>query len=152
MIQRIQTVYLFLAGIVPAITFFVPLIIFTDGTRWANMTAIGYDSLQVQELAGNHPYGVMFFTALSITIALIAVFGYKNRKAQIRKAYFALLSNVLWYVTLGTYAYSISERANLSLTPAICSLLPVLSILLIVMAIKAIHKDEELVRSADRIR
>lgn len=152
MIQRIQTLYLLLAGLVPAITFFVPLVVFSEGTRWASMSAIGYDSVLVEELAGKHPYGVLVCTLLSIVAAFVTIFGYKNRSTQIRKSYCVILSNVLWYVTLGAYAYSVSQRTNLSLTPTISSLLPIVAIFLTVLAIKAIRKDEERVRSVDRIR
>lgn len=152
MIQRIQTLYLLVAGIFPAISLFVPLVVFSKGARWASMSAFGCESALVQELAGFHPYGLLVFTLLASLSALYAIFGYKNRKSQIKKVYLTIVFNVIWYVALGAYTYSVSERIGLGYTFTISALLPIIALIALFLALKGIRKDEALVRAADRIR
>ena len=159
MIQRIQTLYLLVAGIFPVISLFVPLVVFSEGARWASMSAFGCESALVQELAGFHPYGLLVFTLLASLSALYAIFGYKNRKSQIKKVYLTIVFNVMtivfnviWYVALGAYTYSVSERIGLGYTFTISALLPIIALIALFLALKGIRKDEALVRAADRIR
>lgn len=152
MIQRIQTLYLFLAGILPVITFFTPLVTLKKEGSYADMFTYGYDSSQVTELAGRHPYGVAVFTAISAIWAFVTIFGYKNRRSQLLNVRLCMGSNALWYATLGCYVYSLTGNIGLSYTPTIWIILPLVSILFAFLAGKAIRKDEALVRAADRIR
>lgn len=136
MIQRIQTIYLLLVVFLNAgLPFLVPL--WKDGTG-------------TEVLAVNKPavLGAFFFSAL---LALVAVFLFKNRKGQ-----FVLdrLNIVLNFVLLGFFVYwllmmpggmEISEKG-------IGIFLPIGSIVFLVLANKAIKKDEDLVKSVDRLR
>ena len=106
----------------------------------------------MQELAGFHPYGLLVFTLLASLSALYAIFGYKNRKSQIKKVYLTIVFNVIWYVALGAYTYSVSERIGLGYTFTISALLPIIALIALFLALKGIRKDEALVRAADRIR
>lgn len=152
MIQRIQTVYLLLAGIFPAFTFFTPVAFFAKGFAWANLNSMGYETANVPELAGSHPWALLAFSLLSIIIAFVALGGYRNRKRQLRWITFALLSNFCWYLSLGFYAFTVSEAISLPLSFTVSSLIPLVAMVLLWMARKAIRYDEQLVKAADRIR
>jgi succinate-acetate transporter protein len=91
------------------------------------------------------------FFGVSAVLALITIFLFKNRKLQ-----FVLgrLNIILNFILLGFFVYwsqalpgemQISEKGIGMLTP-------VLSIVFLVLANKAIKKDEALVKSADRLR
>lgn len=136
MIQRIQSIYLlivvFLSGGMP---FLVPL--------WK-------DGEGVEILAIDKP-GVLGAFFLSALLALISIFLFKNRKGQ-----FVLcrLNIVLNFILLGFFVYwllmmpggmEISEKG-------IGIFLPIISIVFLVLANKAIKKDEDLVKSVDRLR
>lgn len=85
MIQRIQTLYLLVAGIFPAISLFVPLVVFSEGARWASMSAFGCESALVQELAGFHPYGLLVFTLLASLSALYAILAIKTENRKLKR-------------------------------------------------------------------
>ena len=79
MIQRIQSVYLLLAGIIPAFTFCTPIITFSNGSSLMSYAITG-----TEEHFISCPWGVLAFTVLSILTALFTIFNYKNRPRQIR--------------------------------------------------------------------
>lgn len=152
MIQRIQTIYLFLAGILPAITLFVPVMLFGSGNKWFTMSSLSYDTALVPELAGSFPIGLGVFTLLAIVLAFVALAGYKNRKSQLRKVALAILANALWYVTFAFYTFSLSSRMKMDHWFKEWCFLPLLAIVFLFLARRGILKDEALVRAADRIR
>ncbi|MFR1988399.1 MAG: DUF4293 domain-containing protein, partial [Prevotellamassilia sp.] len=110
MIQRIQSIYLLLAGIFPAITVFTPLVQFDKGDKWITLMGAGYDTVMLPELAGVVPYGLWIFTLLSVLLPFIAIFGYKHRKKQMHTANFAIVANLLWYGALAAYTLAMQER------------------------------------------
>lgn len=136
MIQRIQTVYLFfvmlISGLLP---FWVNLWSDPDG----NAIFAKYDIL----------ISIAFYaTAL---LALIAIVVYKKRKNQFVLNRLNLLLNLF---LLGFFVYrslNLSGEATVS-EKGIGMLIPVISIVLLVLANRAIKKDEDLVKSVDRLR
>lgn len=137
MIQRIQTVYLALATIVAgALPFAFPLWTFDDGKDfWFMQSTV---------------YAILF--GLSTSLALLSIFSYKKRQQQF---VFNRLNMILNLILLGLFVY---RSLNLSgEIPAISEkgigmFLPIVSIVLLVLANKAIKKDEDLVKSVDRLR
>ena len=137
MLQRIQTIYLLLAfvfaGIVP---FFVPLWTTTDGKEYYFMQNQVYVAL----------------LGLSTTLTVLSIISYKKRQNQFVIGRLTIILNL---ILLGLFVY---RSLNLSgETPAVSEkgigmLLPILSIVLLVLANKAIKKDEDLVKSVDRLR
>lgn len=152
MIQRIQTIYLLLAGILPAFTFFVPVARLSAGDVWLSVYSCHYDATQVVEMAGKHPWGLMVWSLVAMILSFWAITGYKNRKKQAKKTLWAVSCHVLWFVALGAYTYSIAGRTGFDLGMGFGSVFPLLSIAFLLLARRAICKDEALVRAADRIR
>jgi len=138
MIQRIQTIYLFLAllcsGVFP---FIFPL--------WKVNGDIPYYFM------ANSMYTVLF--GLSTTLAVISIFAYKKRQNQFVLNRLNLLSN---FILLGLFVYRSlmvsGETASAVSEKGIGMFLPIVSIVLLVLANKAIKKDEDLVKSVDRLR
>jgi hypothetical protein len=136
MIQRIQTLYLL--GVVVAsglLELWLPL--------WINNKGI------VIMPMGELPVFISFLT--SALLALLAIFKFKNRKLQ-----FVLnrLNIILNLFLLGSFVYrtlNISGEAQVS-EKGIGLLIPIISIVFLVLANKAIRRDEELVKSVDRLR
>jgi hypothetical protein len=137
MIQRIQTIYLLLAfactGVLP---FIFPLWTMSDSKSFLFMQ--------------NQVYVVLF--GLSTTLSVLSILSYKKRQNQ-----FVLgrLNIILNLILLGLFLY---RSLNLSgETPAVSEkgigmFLPILAIVALVLANKAIKKDEDLVKSVDRLR
>lgn len=152
MIQRIQSIYLLLAGIFPAITFFVPISHYTGQDKSLIMYSLGYDANMCQEMIGNRPYGLLILTVLAVIIPLLTIFGFKNRKRQIHQINLSVLVNIGWYITYAAYAFSISSNMNLDYSFDVCAILPILALISLKLASRAIKKDEALIKAADRIR
>ncbi len=137
MIQRIQTVYLALAFLCSAVLPFVfPL--------WQD--AAGKDFYFMADT-----WFVPLF-GLSATLSLLSIFTYKKRQQQ-----FVMnrLNIILNFILLGLFVYrtlNLSGGAAEVSEKGIGMFLPAVSIVLLVLANKAIKKDEDLVKSVDRLR
>jgi hypothetical protein len=135
MIQRIQTVYLILALITTAVLPFVfPL--------WK--TAAG-DYYFMNDTVFTALFG------LSTALSLLSILSYKKRQQQF---VFGRLNIVLNLILLGLFVYhslNLSGEAIVS-EKGIGMFLPIVSIVFLVLANKAIKKDEDLVKSVDRLR
>lgn len=136
MIQRIQTLYLFLAVVISAGLIFV-FHLWTDS-----------EGAKVYALDNYLYLGLFLGSAL---LSLISIFRFKDRKSQ-----FVLgrLNIILNFILLGIFVYqslSLSGEINVS-EKGIGILLPIFSIVCLVLANKAIKKDEDLVKSVDRLR
>jgi hypothetical protein len=137
MLQRIQTIYLLLAFVVTGVLpFFIPLWTMTDGKAYLFMQ--------------NQVYVVLF--GLSTTLSLLSIISYKKRQNQF---VIGRLNIILNLILLGLFVY---RSLNVSgETPAVSEkgigmFLPIVAIVLLVLANKAIKKDEDLVKSVDRLR
>ena len=137
MIQRIQTIYLLLAFVVTGILmFFFPLWTMSDNKEYFFMQSQVYTIL----------------LGLSTSLTLLGVVSYKKRKNQF---VIGRLNIILNLILLGLFVY---RSLNLSgETPAVSEkgigmFLPAVAIVLLVLANKAIKKDEDLVKSVDRLR
>jgi len=137
MIQRIQTVYLILALVVTgALPFVFPLWTTTDGKE--------YFFMQSQLYAA--------FFGLSTSLSLLSILFYKKRQHQF---VIGRLNIILNLILLGLFVYrslSISGEALAVSEKGIGMFLPIVSIVFLVLANKAIKKDEDLVKSVDRLR
>ena len=136
MVQRIQTIYLLIsAGISGGLIFLFYL--------WTTVNEMAFyakdDILYIALFLG------------SAVLALISIFMFKDRKLQ-----FVLgrLNIVLNFILLGLFVYrslNLSGGTDVS-EKGIGMLLPIFSIVFLVLANKAIKKDEDLVKSVDRLR
>lgn len=165
MIQRIQTI--FLTAIILVMTWFcfttiwlkvndktADKIVFTplsltyyngsvDDNELSNITVTESSTLHILILAG-----------LSALFALISIFSYKNRVRQMKMGFLNTLLLVLLFVLM---YYQISEADELLAHPTygdyhLGFFLPFTALAFNVAANFYIKKDEDLVRSADRIR
>ncbi len=136
MLQRIQTIYLLIAAGISAGLIFVFHLWITN----ESVSVFAKDDILY--------LGLFLGSAL---LSLIAIFMYKNRKSQ-----FVLgrLNIILNFVLLGFFVY---QSLNISGETAVSEkgigmLLPIVSIVFLALANKAIKKDEDLVKSVDRLR
>lgn len=136
MIQRVQTLYLVMAAIVSGGLSFV-------FSLWTNMSGTQIMALDIIWIIG------LFL--LSALLSVIIIFKYNNRQTQ-----FVLgrLNIILNFILLGVIVYlslTLSGETAVS-EKGIGMILPLFSIVFIVLANKAIKKDEDLVKSVDRLR
>ncbi|WP_269236794.1 DUF4293 domain-containing protein [Flavobacterium flavigenum] len=137
MIQRIQTIYLLLTFLVTGVLlFFVPL--------W---TVNGKDFYFMQDQV----YTILL--GLSTMLTIISIISYKKRQNQFVMGRLNIILNL---ILLGLFVYRSlnlsGETANVVSEKGIGMFLPIVAIVLLVLANKAIKKDEDLVKSVDRLR
>ncbi len=78
---------------------------------------------------------------------------YKNRIKQIKIASISLFLSIMFYAVFAIYLWYTKDLIEYAFsTISFGLILPAISVILNILAVKAIKADERLVRSADRIR
>lgn len=136
MIQRIQSLFLVIVAILTGILpFFFNLWINVDGT----------------EVFANNELLISIAFYASAVLAIWSMVQFKNRKSQFVINRLNMILNVF---LLGFFVYrslNLSGETSVS-EKGIGMLIPVFSIIFLVLANRAIKKDEDLVKSVDRLR
>lgn len=136
MIQRIQSLFLVIVAILTGILpFFFNLWINVDGT----------------EVFANNELLISIAFCASAVLAIWSMVQFKNRKSQFVINRLNMILNVF---LLGFFVYrslNLSGETSVS-EKGIGMLIPVFSIIFLVLANRAIKKDEDLVKSVDRLR
>ena len=143
MIQRIQSIYLLIASLVSGGLVFV-------FNLWSNLKEqIFALDLFMRESFLLKVIPLLFL--LSAVVSFLDIFLFKNRKLQFVVGRLVILINLF---LLGLLIYvSLTLPGEISISEkGIGMFLPILVVLLIVLANKAIKKDEDLVKSVDRLR
>ncbi len=144
MIQRIQSVYLAVAGLLGIVSLFLNLNSKTtdDGEI---ITPFTHGYLSCDE-SSNAYFG--FLVIAAALLVLFTIFQFKKRKLQISLNRISIILLLIAFA-LHLYLYSsYGEGTNINFTISF----PLIQIILIYFALRAIKKDEELIRSVDRIR
>ncbi|MEN2413508.1 DUF4293 domain-containing protein [Flavobacterium mesophilum] len=137
MLQRIQTVYLILTFVITGVLmFFIPL--------WS-INGKPFYFMQDQV------YTVLL--GLSTMLTIISIISFKKRQNQFVMNRLNIILNL---ILLGLFVYRSLNLSGGNATAApekgIGMFLPIVAIVLLVLANKAIKKDEDLVKSVDRLR
>ena len=154
MIQRKQTIYLFLAAVACIVCMCLPLGILQ--LQGMGVEPVLYNMALVQTEGNSPTYDFAYlplFIALAIpaVVALVAIFLFKNRKLQARLCSFNLLLLLVWMALFAYYKYfQLTAIGELQQTWS--SVLPFVAAVFNYLAYKGIKADERLVRAADRIR
>ncbi|KQB39608.1 DUF4293 domain-containing protein [Flavobacterium aquidurense] len=137
MIQRIQTVYLILTFLITGVLlFFIPLWTLNNGKTFYFMQDQFYTIL----------------LGLSTMLTIISIISYKKRQNQFVMGRLNIILNL---ILLGLFVYrslNLSGETVAVSEKGIGMFLPIVAIVLLVLANKAIKKDEDLVKSVDRLR
>ncbi len=147
MIQRIQTVYLLLTTFIAILFLSGDIIFFTNGTA---LTLLGISGQTGTDVA--HKW---FFTALLLVIPVLSfliIFLYKKRKLQIRLTVLLIFLVAVMIAVLGYYYYVLTGNSDAELTFSYKLFLPLLMLIFSILALTGIRKDENIVRSYDRLR
>jgi hypothetical protein len=143
MIQRIQTVYLLVASIVSGLLIFV-------FNLWKAIEKSIF-ALDLLNSESNLLKLIPILFLVSAILAFVAIFLFKNRKLQFVTGRLTILINLILLGLLIYLSLTLPGETAVS-EKGIGMFIPILVILLIVLANKAIKKDEDLVKSADRLR
>ncbi len=140
MLQRIQTIWLLLAATAALITLKFS---FYSGNKIADNVK------QFVKLTAMENMILMILTVAVAVAALVTIFFYKDRKMQLKitLATFVLsvINIVLYFTEIGKF---IPKEGTYSITSVVALAVPVL----LLLAARGIWKDEQLVKSTDRLR
>lgn len=155
MIQRIQSFYLLVVVVLSTITLFSPVAGLQQEST-AMIYELNFRGLFALE-TGGHIFvaNTWVMTAISVLIPLIAfitLFLFKKRMLQIRLTIFNLVLMAGYYGLLFIYLWQYGKSLEAKLFLEVVSAFPLVNIVLSVLALRAIGKDEALIKSLNRLR
>ena len=154
MIQRIQTVFLLISSALISILFFIPLITFSG----ANGDFTLYTDKLIQIGGANSvtigvEWPIFLMVGIMMLLPFVTIFLYKTLMLQIRFCVFSSILNALFYALYFYEGYLISGALESGYSVKVFPLiLPALSIVFNIIALKRIAVDDMLLKSINRIR
>jgi len=149
MLQRIQSLYLLLSAICIAFMLKFPFANFGDQVIFDAWGVTNESNLVLHQLFDFPAYSII---GAVLILSLVLIFLFKNRKLQItlcRLNYLLILGLiVLLYMNID----KLKEGLQMENTFEVGLYLPVVALAFNFLANRAIKKDEDLVRSLDRLR
>lgn len=149
MIQRKQSLFLAFAVILLAQLFIFPVYSFENGEEQLLFYIYGIGQISSDYLV------TIALNVFSIFLLIAIIFLYKNRKNQMLLCKIATLLITGLIVAIFYFAETVKNLPELagyasSIRPILVA--PLAALVLVILANRAIKQDEELVRSADRLR
>jgi len=139
MIQRLQTVWLFLASIFAFMTFKFPF--------YSGNIVSSNNQLELKKFIASFDILTLIITAVLGVGCFIIIFLYKNRSPQFRLTITMLILSILdlvvYFTRLGKFL-----NGDLSFAAIFALAIPIF----LFLAARGIRKDEKLVKSLDRLR
>jgi hypothetical protein len=156
MIQRKQSVFLFLAAVSLSVLFFLPLAKFIGDSDSLVLYVYGLESL-VPDHSPDFPqlliYLLAFIVVAMILLAIAIIFLYENRKRQLSLLKIAIILNLVLIASF--FFYFVNELENVAgglVSYEAGTYFPLVSLVFFILANRAIIADEKLIRSSDRLR
>ncbi len=147
-IQRIQSVYLLIAVILMVVFAFFPALTFELGGR--NFV---YGALEAGKVGVTHIDPLMLTLVILISlIALMDIFLYRNLQRQMTVCFVDIIIAIAMLVAIGIVAIVQSRREGIIITAQWSLIFPVLSIVMLMLAHKAMSNDKKKLLDADRLR
>ena len=147
MIQRIQTVFLFLSAIFAGILFFIPVASFQLGNELVKLSVFGVE---------NHTGALLLLilTILMFVVPLVTIFMYKKRELQLKLSSLNVFLNALFCGLIFLfYVDNIQEKLQAeAVVYAFGIYIPLINMVLSILAMRWIKKDIDLIKSIDRLR
>jgi len=147
MIQRIQTVYLFISALLIALLMKLKLADLSVNDELYTFTARGIYNGENLVFDG---LSIFIFIWVIILLHLFVIFKYKKRILQIRILVFTMVLMLGLFGMFFYFAYAGFEGAKVAFKIPV--VFPIVAVILDYLAIRAIGKDEALIRSLNRIR
>lgn len=155
MIQRIQTVYLFLAIAAIISMFFFPIANFYGDTYYFYFSL---DGVSDEAFLSINTIPVIVMAVVLIVLIFSGIFAYKNRMFQVKLIRFAVLLNIAFIIVL-YFGYIDNIVKDFAKQDAVLQVqykagvyFPLIVLIFLILAIRAIIADEKKVRAADRLR
>lgn len=158
MLQRIQTIYIAIVAIACILLFFFPLADYYDeiqGNYKFYIYGIKYMDPSPKVLFSSFfTFPLVFLVVISFIFSVTTIFLYKKRALQNRICAFNILANIVLVMVI-FFFYATRIKSMTLIEPEYDLLgmsMPLISLACLILASRAIRKDEALVKSADRLR
>ena len=147
MIQRIQTVYLFISALLMGLLFLLP---FAEIVKDGALFLFNYKGIIQDGVLKENGGAISILIGIIMALHGVAILSYKHRIRQIRITVFLILLMIGLFGMFFFFTYYSFSGAQISFKISI--IFPIVAIILDYLAIRGIGKDEALIRSIDRIR
>lgn len=147
MIQRIQTIFILVAGLLTGSLFVQKFADIIVNNELHIFNAFGIFKGEELLFSG---LPILLFMGIVSALHLVVIFLFKKRILQIRILAFTILLLLGLFGMFFYFTYASFDEVKVAFK--IATALPVASAILDWLAIRAIGKDEALIRSADRLR
>jgi hypothetical protein len=144
MIQRIQTLYLLIAAICVASVYFFQLAFATNTVENISIDV----SLKIAE-----HLDLLVIYAFNVALIITTIFFYKTRKKQIWLGVASFFVTIIFLELINLRIEKIKSvlQNGTPLTYSLAIVLPFAAVIFIALAIWKIRKDEQLIKSLDRL-
>ncbi len=154
MIQRIQSIFLLMVSIFMGLTVFLPIWGKQDAANKIQMNAIKMIEVSGDVVTEQTTVYLAIIAGLTAILSFGNIFNYKNRRFQMKIALFCtlLIAAFIGISTFLTYQAENAFSPELGGTFGFGYFFPVAAVLFNWLSVRFIKKDEDMVRSADRLR
>lgn len=155
MIQRVQSIFLFLASLSIFALFLFPIAhnVYIGPIPKTIMIKGIYQDMGGQMVRTTSFLALTIVSAVMGIVPLVILFLYKNRKQQLALCYGFILVLIGFSFWMSQTVQGVMEGATISLASfGIGAGLTSISIFFTLMAIRGIKNDEKLIKSAERLR
>lgn len=152
MIQRIQTLYMFLAVVlcVACMSMGIGRFYTEEGEAIGRLYNLWMTT--AEGLHSFFPWALFAILLLSATLLTLNIFFYKHQARQFRICVFSLILLVGWYAAYGCMVWMRMGQMHAHFRPEWPAAFPLVAIVLIAMGMRGITRDILLLRSLDRLR
>lgn len=154
MIQRIQSLWILLAIIMVCLFYSIDAVSFMGegGAQYSIKSAGIYSSVNGAFQKDLNSTVLLILVILITVLLLVTLFIYKYRKLQIKISFIVLILQFSIYIVLIIISSGIHKDHDAKIFPELGSVFPFLGMIFTILACRGIKKDENLVRSYDRLR
>jgi len=156
MIQRIQSLFLLLTIIASSLFLtggYLDLVNSTSGYEAvARFSGIYMVSSGSGNILASHLFPVPVISVLVPAVAAVAILLYKNRKLQKKIILFDIFLELILIISGFILIIPVVQHNSAILKPGYRIIMPLLSLVFLVLAYLGVKKDDELVKSYDRLR
>lgn len=128
MIQRIQTLYLFISIVL-------------------SILCICFELMEEA-----HPWALTAIMGITALLEFFATLLFRRRALQMRLCIFCILLLIGWYGVFACFAYMFGDGLVGEFRPQLWAAIPAINAILLYLAFRGILHDELLVKSLDRLR
>jgi hypothetical protein len=150
MIQRIQSLYLLLTTVLSFLFLKGGILNYSDSSGSSIQLNFSGLNRATELLEKNWPVTVIILLIPLLSLIILVLFKKRDLQLMLSKVLIALIMGFI--VVLAYYGYALTTKYDAKLIPGLMMAVPLLQLMLSFLAFRGIKKDDDLVKSYDRLR